>query len=614
MNMNFKNNILIYVSIILFFLISYNAGIRLFTSHYLYNGQFQSEAALRLAVNALRADLARYEIVPNLIADIDVVRELASRPQDPALKEEANAWLKIKNDAIESDALYVISSNGITISSSNYLDKSDSFVGKDFSFRPYFMDALRGEPGRFFGVGTATGVRGYFFSAPVRNLSGEVIAVVAVKVGVDRFEAAWQDAEYRFLVTDPEGVTFLSSVPSWRYGSLGPLLPENLSHTSIIRRYADLPLREIGLEEDMAFGVPVLRERRDGARAASAREYIAVSQEMPEAGWTVHVLLDDAGLRANGRLATLALLMLFCALGLLGGIVLQRRKQVRERLAMQDRATVELEHRVKARTSELRQTNIQLEQEIAERRATETALRTAQAHLVEVGRLAALGQMSAAFSHEINQPLAAARNYADNAQVLLAKGQTARVQENIGRILMLLDRIAAIGRHLRDAARKPDDQIVSLSLAALLDETRAIVDVRLAGMGAMLEMDIPADLPNLRAGPTRLQQVLVNLITNAADAIVETDDRRITLTARADQGEVSISIRDRGPGVPEAIAGRIFDPFFTTKRSGAGLGLGLSITAGILRDLGGSISVLDAAPGAIFTVRLPAADSSVAAA
>ena len=259
------------------------------------------------------------------------------------------------------------------------------------------------------------------------------------------------------------------------------------------------------------------------------------------------------------------------------------------------------------RTAELALLNRQLGQEVAERRATEAELRAAQDSLVQVGKLAALGQMSASLSHEINQPLAAARNYADSAAILIERGDHAEARENIQAILALVDRMAAIGKHLRNAARQPEDPLEPVDLAALLPETRTIVATRLSGSGAVLELDLPPALPPLKANPTRLQQVLVNLISNAADAVEGAADRRITLSAQAEGDWVILRVRDRGPGVPPLIADRIFDPFFTTKGMGAGLGLGLSISANIVRDFGGTIACRDAAPGAEFCVRLPIA-------
>ncbi|CAM3681589.1 ATP-binding protein [Paracoccus yeei] len=578
-------------------------GGRLAFQHAMAQGLARAEAALRLTVNALNADLARYEHTPQLIGDLDLIHRLAAAPGDPALVEATNRKLAELNAALMASDIYLIRPDGETIAASNYQAEL-SFVGQNFSYRPYFIDAMRGMPGRFYGVGTTSGVRGYFFSAPVRDAAGAIVAVVAVKIGVDRLEAGWAGSDHGVLVTDPDGTAFLSSNRAWLYRSLYPLTPARMARTEASRRYAETPLSEFPHPRQVSHGVDVLRLPDDpGSPASPARDYIIASQPMFEAGWTVHVLLDSAPLRAEARLA-LASLILLLAAATCGALMLrQRRARIAERLA----ATEELERRVVERTADLARVNRQLEQEIAERRATEDELRAAQASLVQVGKLAALGQMSASLSHEINQPLAAARNYADSAAILIERGDYARARDNIAEILALVDRMAAIGRHLRQAARKPDEVLGAVALAPLLRETRTIVAPRLAAAGATLDLDLPADLPALRAGPTRLQQVLVNLIANAADAVEGRDDRRITLSARAAGGRVVIAVRDRGAGVPDAIAARIFDPFFTTKGIGAGLGLGLSITANIVRDFGGDISVHDAAPGAEFRIALPIA-------
>ncbi|MGA0613500.1 sensor histidine kinase [Paracoccus sp. KR1-242] len=572
-------------------------------------GQSRAANALRLTVNALQADLSRYEVVPQLVGDLDLIQKLAASPNDPALRRQTNLWLAEQNATVEASDIYLILPNGETIAHSTYRGPQ-SFIGQNFSYRPYFIDAMAGHPARFYGVGTTSGVRGYYFSAPVRNDAGRIMAVVAVKIGVDRIERSWQGGEFRVLVTDPDGTVFLSSQPGWLYHSLLPLTPERTARSAAVRRYAETPVTEFALERLVLHGVPLLR-LPDGA---GRREYVVASDQMPEAGWTVHVLLDSANLRAEARFAVLGLVLLLSAAGFGALMWRQRRAQTAERLAMERFAHAELERRVIERTAALARANTQLEQEIAERRATEAELRAAQASLVQVGKLAALGQMSASLSHEINQPLAAARNYADSAAILIERGDYARARDNIGQILSLVDRMAAIGKHLRQAARKPDDVLGAVSLHALLDETRTIVAARLAASGATLEIDVPPDLPALRAGPTRLQQVLVNLVSNAADAAETATDRRITLSGRLEGEVIAIRVRDRGSGIPDAIAGRIFDPFFTTKGVGAGLGLGLSITANIVRDFGGEISCRNARPGAEFCVRLHVATSSGVAA
>ena len=585
-------------------------GGQLAYKHAYATGHARAETALRLTVNALKADLARYEVVPRLIGDLDLIHALVADPSDEALRAETNLWLARQRAAVAALDIYLILPDGETIAHSAS-DGAVSFIGENFSYRPYFIEAMHGAPGVFYGVGTTSGVRGYYFSAPVRDARGAVTAVVAVKIGVERIEEAWRGGEYRVLVTDPEGIVFLSSEPEWLYHGIRPLTPERRALTAASQRYASMPLAELPMTRLERYGTRVMRMPLAPGRGES-RDYVVASEEMPGAGWTVHVLLDGAEPRDGARLAMLSIAALLIAAGFAAMMWRQRRRQAAERLDTQRNATARLEDRVAARTADLARVNGQLEQEIAERRGTEAELRAAQASLLQAGKLAALGQMSAALSHEINQPLAAARNYADSAAVFIERGDPGRARENIDQILALIDRVAAIGRHLRHAAGKPAEPLGSVALAPLLAETRTIVTPRLASAGAALEIDVPDDLPALRAGPTRLQQVLVNLVTNAADAAEGAADRRITLSARAGEGRVVIRVRDRGPGVPEAIAARIFDPFFTT--TGAGLGLGLSITASIVRDFAGTISCHAARPGAEFRVSLPVAEPAGVAA
>jgi two-component system, NtrC family, C4-dicarboxylate transport sensor histidine kinase DctB len=256
------------------------------------------------------------------------------------------------------------------------------------------------------------------------------------------------------------------------------------------------------------------------------------------------------------------------------------------------------------RTADLARVNTLLATEVAERRLTEVELRRTQSDLVQAGKLAAMGQMSAALSHEINQPLAAARNFADSAAILIDRGDTGRAKDNIGQILGLIDRMAAIARHLRQVARKPDGLLKDIILADAVAEALQIVGPRLADITVTLAL--PEDLPPVRGGPVRLQQVLINLFSNAADAVDGAEAGRITVAACVRESRVLLTVQDNGPGVPTAIIDRIFDPFFTTKGVGAGLGLGLSISYNIMKDFGGDLRVANApgGSGAVFTIDL----------
>jgi len=562
----------------------------------------QGRTTLRLAVSALGGLLNRYEPLPALIADHDDIEELVAHPKDEALRQRANVYLKSINTLLESSDIYIITLDGETIAASNY-DGPTSFVGENFSYRPYFQDAARGLQSRFFALGTTSHKRGYYFSAPIL-FNAEIKGVIVFKVDIEGIEASFGDGENRILVSDPEGIIFMTGTPQWLYSSLMPLTPERLARTEASRRYANATLKELPLKHGN-FGSHQLMTI---SQNEGDREYMVLSQPMADAGWTVSVLMDTGSLRTQVKTAMIAIILCLCLAAALIAAMLQRRRRLRERLIHQAEAQAELERRVEERTADLARVNREIEHEIAERRQTEKQLRKMQNDLVQAGKLAALGQMSAALSHEFNQPLAAAKNYAENASLLVERGRLEDVTENLRRISGLIDRMASISKHLRNFARKPNEKMAAVDLETVLRDTLEIVGPRLKAANAVLEVDLGSVPLAVKAGPVRLQQVLVNIISNAADAVEGREDRRIALKA-AQQGQiVSVIIRDRGPGVPAAISERIFDPFFTTKGVGRGLGLGLSISYNIIKDFGGQLRVRNHEDGgAEFAIELPAA-------
>ncbi|HQU69958.1 MAG TPA: ATP-binding protein [Albidovulum sp.] len=562
-------------------------------------GNARAEATLGLTLQALDGHLRRFESIPDLLADNDGVRLVLENPSDPAGRMALDQWLSQKNAQLDALDIYVMTPDGVTIAASNF-DRADSFIGQNFSYRPYFQSALAGDTGRFFAIGTTSGVRGYYFASPVKDQAGGISGVIAVKIGLDLIEAEWRLQDAKIIVTDSEGIVFLSSDPTWLYKGLLPLTPDRLDRTLESRRYADVRPTALENTRSSDWGVNTITLPDAGG---SRREYVVAGQLLPRADWTVQVLLDTRAVHAQARLSALALMLSLGALAAVVVVILQRRARLAERFALQEQGKAELERRVEARTADLARVNRLIEAEVAERRLTEAELRRTQSDLVQAGKLAALGQMSAALSHEINQPLAAARNYADSAAILIERGDAARAKDNIGQILSLIDRMAVIARHLRHVARKPDAPLKDINLTEAVVEALALVGPRLAG--GRITVSLPDDLPLVRGGPVRLQQVLVNLLSNAADAVEGVGGAQIAVSADVVAGRVLLKVQDNGPGVPAAIADRIFDPFFTTKRVGSGLGLGLSISYNIMKDFGGDLRVANApGGGAVFTVEL----------
>lgn len=584
-------------------------GGSLLTRSYMDEASLQASSALRLAVAALAGHLSRYEPLPALIADHDDIEGLLQAPDNPALRKVADQYLKEINSLLESSDIYVMTPDGNTVAASNY-DMPATFIGENFSYRPYFKDAVAGKPARFYALGTTSLKRGYYFSSPV-EVAGKILGVIVFKVDIDSLESSWRGGEYKIFVADPEGIIFMTGAPEWLYSGILPLDEPRLARTQASRRYAEAELRPLPLTESVYHGQHLLRIAGDG----TTREYLRLSQYMPEADWTVNVLLDTASVRAQARTTLIAVLLFICLAALAGAVIWQRRARVVERLRLQEEARDELEHRVEERTADLARVNEQIELEIAERRLTEQELRKTQADLIQAGKLAGLGQMSAALSHEFNQPLAAAKTYADSTALLIERGRVPEAQDNVRRISALIDRMASISRHLRNFARKPNERLGPVSLSEVIADTMEIIAPRLKAADAKLVVALEELGLMVQAGPVRLQQVLVNIVSNAADAVEGLAEREIQLSARRLDGRIVIEVRDRGPGVPAAIAERIFDPFFTTKGVGKGLGLGLSISYNIVKDFGGDLLVSNHAEGgALFRVVLEDAGSAQEAA
>jgi two-component system, NtrC family, C4-dicarboxylate transport sensor histidine kinase DctB len=561
---------------------------------------------LALAEASLRGQLERFERLPGLLGENRAIRSLLLAPRDPELVMAANIYLRDTAQLLGASDIYIMYQDGETLAASNF-DQPLSFVGGNFAFRPYFSDAMESGQGRFFALGTTSNKRGYYFGVVV-DIAGQRRGVMVIKIDLDEIEGAWSSEEVRIIVTDPENIVFLSNRPDWLFRAFGTLTPERLARTQTTRRYANAPLTEIAYRRGPWQGFDLLAISGSGQGA----EYLVARSDMTDAGWSVQVLLPTQSARLAAR-TSVGFGGLALGLLVLSGLILwQRRRQLAERLAVQQRAKAELEVRVKERTSQLAQANDALRVEVTERRMAEDRLRQTQNELVQAGKLAALGQMSAALSHEFNQPLAAARNYTENAQVLLDRDRKIEARDTLTRLLDMIDRMTKISRNLRHFARKPDQPLRPVALAEVVADARDLLGWRFQKSGASLQLDLDDTPLWVTAGSVRLQQVLVNLIGNALDAVEGSCDQRLILTARREGALVIVHLRDHGPGIAPALIDRIFDPFFSTKEVGKGLGLGLSITYNILRDFDGQISVRNHPNGgAEFTLHLHATDAPV---
>lgn len=543
----------------------------------------QNRQTLDLYVANLLGTLHRYETLPQILSQLPDLPAALKAPQGNAPQEAANHLLQTIVRQTGAEVMYLMNADGTTIAASNW-DKRDSFVGRNFAFRPYFSDAMAGNLGRFFGLGTTSAKRGYFFASAVRE-SGKVIGVLVVKIDLDHTENLWGKTPEQLLLTDHNGVVVLTSRPEWRFRSTRALSEEEKQAIVAIQPYPTRDPRPLVLDD---------------------KAWLTQSQEIEETGWSVNILapraLIDRPVRTVVAVGGATLLVVM----LLLGILIQRRRHYLDRIAFEAKARRELEVRVVERTSDLEGLNSRLRQEVLEREQAQQELVRAQDELVQAGKLSALGTMSASISHELNQPLAAIRSYAENAEVLLDHSRTDDARGNLKQIGELTGRMASIIAHLRAFARRDRHAPESVALQPALDDTLSLLAKRRRAMEVELIRDLPDATLWVQAGETRLRQVLGNLLANALDALTEKGPpRKIWISAEQTPDGVNLFIRDNGPGFTQEALARAREPFFTTKTRTQGLGLGLAICDTLMRALGGEL-LFDNHPtgGALLTLRL----------
>ncbi|KIF83907.1 two-component sensor [Noviherbaspirillum autotrophicum] len=552
--------------------------------------------------------LAKYEFLPLAIAQSDEVAALLET-RSPDKVERVNAYLEEMNQRAGAFAVYVINPQGEVYASSNWKEPT-SYVGQNYGFRPYFRQAATGGTGRFYGIGVSTREAGHFIALPIRR-HGRIIGVAAAKVSLDWLEQSWRmpSVAEQIWVTDANGVILLSSISDFKFKTLAPL--SESARKSILEQrqflHETLPPLPYRIEERLAGGAMLLSLKLPSEGGSSG--YMAVSSRLNPLEWQITVLAELGQVRAAARNAAIAAALGWTVLWLGILYALQRRRRIAERLNAQQalkRANDELEVKVEQRTAALRDANQRLQAEVSERERAEQTLRHAQAELVQSGKLAAIGQMAAGITHELNQPLAAIQTFSDNAQVLITRGRADEALENLSVISDLVKRLGYITSQLKGFARRSDDAKKPISVRKAFEQTMLQVRTNRGAGRLVLNEDWPEQDIVVLCNETGLQQVFSNLITNSMDAMGPADIAHISIRVTRSGNQAEIRVADNGPGISPACAQRIFEPFFTTKEHG--LGLGLSISAGIIRAAGGSIQVRnhdsDGHSGAEFIIRL----------
>jgi two-component system, NtrC family, C4-dicarboxylate transport sensor histidine kinase DctB len=559
--------------------------------------QAVNEQRVQLVANALTAEVGRQDHLPVVLSlDADVRGALASPGAADRLEAVSRKLAVISREA-DTRALYLIDPSGTVVASDNWRSP-DTLVGRNLADRSYFTKAVENGRSSDLGVEPESKRVRYYLAESVRA-GARLLGIAVVRIEFDALETAWERAAERVLVTDPDGIVFLASDPAYKYRSIGKKPPSAGDGSEVAKRYPGV------LAPPIDFAV-VERRGSDSIIRVEAPDpgvtYLYQTMHLPIYGWTIHRFTDLATVREDQRDGSIiggAIAALIISLVLY--VIERHRAYVAEKAG-----AVRLKAEVDERTRDLSESNASLQTEIDEHRQTEARLRTTQNELVQAGKLAALGQMSAALAHEINQPLAAIRTFMASAKVFARRGDLVQVVSNLDLITDLAERMARITGHLKTFARKSEPGHPELVLVdRAIDGTLFLLDSQIKAAGVVLEKKVEPNLWVL-GHAVQLEQVILNLVRNALDAVAEKDDGRIVITARASESSVSIKVADNGPGIPASQIDQIFDPFFTTKALGKGLGLGLSISYGIVQDFGGQIHAGNLPEGgAELTVELP---------
>ncbi|MBO6884442.1 MAG: sensor histidine kinase [Marivita sp.] len=526
----------------------------------------RNRAELRLALYSgnLVSELRRNAIVPQLLA------------RDPALIGALNSGDFSQSsqrlisfvDEIGAASLMLLDRDGRTVAAT-----SRERLGEQHRSQAYFVEALRSNATVFTSQRQEVGSYNFSYSRRIES-QGQSIGVIVVEVDLAKFERAWAGISDAVLVTNSEGEIILATEPRWRGQTVETALERQPADSAIeraIRATADWT----ALPADAYFqGEAVMR----------------VEGRIPFRGWNMASFTTYSSVRERVN-AVLALeIMGFAILLALTFYALSRKTALRMALFQRESA-------------ELRALNQRLQREIAERERVQETLVVAEQTLAQSSKLAALGEMSAAVSHELNQPLAAMKTYLAGAKLLMRRNRIEEAQAAFSRIDDLIERMGGITRQLKSYARKGQQAFSPVNMGDALASSLSMMEPQLKSRKVKITKILPEDKVLVMGDRMRIEQVMINLLRNALDATKTVSDPQLEIILASGE-TATLTIRDNGHGIEDLDA--LFEPFYTTKQPGDGVGLGLAISSGIVNDLGGRLLARNAEEGgAVFEMQLP---------
>lgn len=545
----------------------------------------------------LEAELSRYSQLPSVLSHDPRLKAilLSQNKQEHAVTSQLlQKWAQ----ETAADTIYLLNEQGKTLASSNWQEE-DSFVGFNFAYRPYFTEAINGQLGRYFALGEHSAKRGYYFSAPV-VAEGSVRGVLTIKVNLEEISQLWGYDALDFTLIDKHSVIFYSSRPSWLYNTLIPLNKSTKKTVIDSRQYGDAPLSAISTLQTLS-QLPLAHSLTlQGVRSNEYQRYFFSQYQMQQTGITIIALSNVKKAHSNIAQAIFLFVVFYSLLVLVITSWNQTLKAKKKLATLNDK----LEQLVVERTKNLSKSNQELRNTIEQYEHSQAELRQTQSELLQAAKLAMLGELSAGINHEINQPLSAIRTYAENSRRLLEREKYDVVKSNLDKIVNLNIMVSDIIAKFKVFARKNTQHNVGhTSINDSIHSAFGIIHNKIIQHGVTLRLEDPPQPLVVKADPVQFEQVLINLLHNAIQALTLSPSPQISVTAHQHNNVAVIQVRDNGSGMTEEEQQHIFDPFYTTKNDG--LGLGLTISKRIVESFSGQLTVQPAPEGGvIFSITL----------
>lgn len=523
--------------------------------------QETAQSRLSLFERSLNETLSRFQHLPFVLARDATVQEVLGGKPNTRLNRRLSAFAR----EAELEAIYLMDLSGLVISASNY-DKTPSFLGKNYGFRPYFKAAAAGERGNYFGVGATTGRPGYFVSEPVRAADGSTIGIIAIKLDASELQKSWEEGDEAVLATNADGIVVLASDRTWLYRTINHLEPQQLEAIRLSKQFGNVNVVPLSWKEEGPASVELL-----------GNTYTLASTDAAFLDWKIHYLLNGARTYERTILATsvfgslIALLMGFAAY--------LRSKRIQAALVASQSDRQELVH-----------ANRQLE--------------SAQAELAHASKLAALGQLSASVVHELGQPISALRNYLTAEEI----SNDATSLPTLNKLVGVVSRMESITRQLRFFTRPGDEAFDVVTVEDVISDCLELTQHDIDFQNVDLTVDVQSDNMRVKGNRLRLEQVLVNLVKNSLSSLQESTATKLSITAFENEGRAHIEVADNGSGFGARNLEIMQEPFHTTRASGDGMGLGLSISSAIISEHDGTLTAENIPEGgAKFRISLPLA-------